>query len=475
MAEAIKDEQLFKKREIKGMFEGPILNVLLKLALPICLGQFFQLLYSIVDTIWISRIDLNDPSYVGGTGMIFPLLFLAIAVASGLIIGVSSLVARAVGARDYRVLNRTAESGLIIGLIISLIFIGLGYIFDKKLMNMLGISEGDYYTHALEYFHYLLPCVFFMLLGNVFAGILQGEGLMGKVMKAMIISTLSNIVLDPVFIFLLNMKVKGAGIATVIAQVIAALYIIRIFLAKETLVQVEWKLKNIDIGIIKKIMAVGFPQTVGLMIMAVSFLFFNRLVISIDKFALTSFSLCGRFDQVVLMPIFAIGSSLITMIGQNYGRRNYDRIKNIWKTGLLSAFAIVIPLASLMFVFAPYIFPFFSNVDIVVNYAVLQVRVIIFSFIFTVVGILARSAFQAIGNPIPALIITVLRLVVIALPASYLYVYVFNLGMYGVWFGIITGNFVAAIISFLWIKKYLQKLNINSKSEIAFQKEPVNA
>jgi len=114
-------------------------------------------------------------------------------------------------------------------------------------------------------------------------------------------------------------------------------------------------------------------------------------------------------------------------------------------------------------------------VDMVVNYAVLQVRVIIFSFIFTVVGILARSTFQAMGNPIPALIITVLRLVVIALPASYLYVYAFNLGIYGVWFGLVTGNFIAAIISFFWIKGNFKKLNMKKNNEINFSEEVVNA
>jgi len=194
------DEGFFDKNRIKGMFDGPIIRVLARLALPMFAGMVFQVLYSIVDTIWISRIDLNDPSYVGGTGMIFPLIFLVIALGSGILIGISSLVARSIGEKNWRVLEKTAESGLFIGVSLSVLFVSLAYIFDKKLVHLLG-ATGDYYTHALEYLRFMIPAGAIMLIGNVFNGILQGEGLMNKIMKAMIIATLANIALDPLCIF----------------------------------------------------------------------------------------------------------------------------------------------------------------------------------------------------------------------------------------------------------------------------------
>jgi len=459
-----KDDHLFAKKQIKGMFDGPILKVLRKLALPIFLGMIFHVLYSIVDTIWISRIDLSDPSYVGGTGIIFPLIFLVIAFSSGLLIGISSLVARSIGEKNRYVLNRTAESGLIIGVIISVLLLTLGYIFDEELVKLLG-ARGDYYIHALEYLRFILPAGVLMLMGNIFNGILQGEGLMDKIMKSMIIATVANILLDPVFIFLLGMKVKGAGLATVISQIMAGTYVISVFLQKKTLVRIEWKLRNVDFGIIKQIIAVGFPQTAGQITMAVSFLFFNRIVVGIDPLALTAFSLCGRIDQILIMPILAIGAALITMIGQNYGRGNFKRVRGIWRVGLFTALAVVGFLSGVIVVLAPKIFPFFSEVDQVVHYAVLQVRVIEFTFIFTAVAILARSGFQAVGKPIPGLIIVVLRIAGIAIPMAYFYVYVLHLGIYGVWFGIITGNIIGAAVSLIWVKRTLDKIVLNSKME----------
>jgi Na+-driven multidrug efflux pump len=117
------EDSYLAKKEINGMFDGPIFKVLVKLALPIFFGMIFQILYGIVDTMWISRIDLNDPSYVGGVGIIFPLFFLVIALGSGILIGMSSLVARAIGEKNQYVINRTAESGLVVGLFLTTLLV----------------------------------------------------------------------------------------------------------------------------------------------------------------------------------------------------------------------------------------------------------------------------------------------------------------------------------------------------------------
>jgi putative MATE family efflux protein len=454
MAEEILEEGFTKKHEMNGMFDGPILKVLVKIAFPIFLGMMFQLLYAIVDIIWISRIDLSDPSYVGGVGLIFPLLFFAVAVSSGVLIGVGSLVARSIGEKNQYVLDRIAESGFSITFLISVVIITLGYVFDEQILTILG-AKNEYFIHALDYLHYIIPVAGLMIMGNVLLGILLGEGLTSKVMIAMIITTVANVILDPVFIFLLRMEVKGAGIATVISQVITAIYLIRIFLRRKTIVRIEWNLSKTDFGIIKKIFSVGFPQTAGQMTMALSVLLFNRLVIGIDRLALTAFSICSRFDQVLIIPVMAIGSSMITMIGQNFGRGNLSRVKEIWKTGVLMGMAVSALLAMLLVIFAPRIFPFFTKVDAVAGYAVLQMRVIEFSFVLASVAIVGRASFQAIGRPIPGLIVAALQLALVSIPVAYFLVFAMDMGMYGVWIGIITGNALSSLIGFLWVRRVL--------------------
>ena len=445
------------KRPLPNMFEGSVLRLLARLASPIFFGMLFQLLYNITDTIWVSRIDLGDPSYVGGTGIIFPFLFLAIALSQGIVVGTSSLVARAIGEENRQVLDKTAESGLAVGVIVALAVAIPTYVFATDILRLLG-AEGDYLVHGLEYLRFIVPAGVLLFVSSTFMGILQGEGMMKYVMIAMIIGTAGNIILDPVFIFVLKLGVRGAALATTVAQTLAVGFILSVFIRRKTQVEVHWKMANIEWRTIEKILAVGLPQSAGMILMALSFFFFNRVVMAIDPLALTAFALCGRLDQAVLMPIFAIGAALVTMIGQNAGRGNYERVREIWWKSLLTATGLVGLSAAAMFALAPRIYPFFSDIDQVVGYAVLQTRIVEFTFVFAVIGILSRSFFQAIGYPLPALLITTSRLLLLAVPAMLLYVYVFDLEIYGVWLGIITGNVLAAGMSALWISRTLRQL-----------------
>ncbi len=456
MADSRQSNTAFSGKETPGMFEGPILKLLVRLSLPIFMGMIANLVYNITDTIWISRIDLADPSYVGGIGMIFPLLFFAMALGHGILVGVSSLVARAIGRRDLETLNRTVESGLAIAVGFSILIMILGWGFGKQMVAFLGATD-DYSAHALEYLYFITPAAVLMFLLSVFNGILQGEGLMKQVMQAMVISTVANVALDPVFIFVLGLGIRGAALATCLSIALSLIYVVSVFFRGKTLVKVEWRIRNIDLRVIRDIMAIGFPQIASMVTMSFSFLIFNRVVVSIDQLALTAFALVGRFDQVVLIPIFAIGSALLTMIGQNWGRGQIERVSKIWKVGLLAAVIVVLCLAGVMILLAPFIYPFFTEIDKVVWYAVLQTRIMELAFVFAAVGILARSVFQAMGNPVPALVITVLRLLGIAVPAVYLFVYAFDWGIYGVYLGIITGNTLATVISLIWLPYSIKK------------------
>jgi Na+-driven multidrug efflux pump len=159
---------------------------------------------------------------------------------------------------------------------------------------------------------------------------------------------------------------------------------------------------------------------------------------------------------MLIVPILAIGSGMLTMIGQNFGRKNFQRVLHIWKVSLLTMVGVMAFLATILVLLAPKIYPFFSEVDGVIRYAVLQTRIVEYSFILGGIAMLARSSFQAIGRATPGLIITIIRIIGVALPVAYFYVYVMELGIYGVWFGLITGNLIAAIIALLWVRKTLK-------------------
>ena len=450
-----------EQKTIAGMFEGSIIRLIIRLALPIAAGMLFQMVYNVVDAIFISLIDKSDPSYFGATGLVFPIVFLAIAVSNGLMVGTSSMVARAIGRKNYTVLDKTAESGILIAAAIALIFLIGTYIFDEQIIRLVG-AEGDYAVHGLEYIRFIVPGVVVMFVGNILFGILQGEGQMKYLMWGMIFGTAGNIILDPVFIFLLDMKVKGAALATVIAQTASICYVVTIFLRKKTTVPIHWKWRNVSTKVIREIVSIGFPQAVGMIVMSLSFLIFNRVVVAIDQLALTAFSLYGRFEQMIFIPIFAIGSAIVTIVGQNSGRGNIARCRETWNRALLLGLSAVVILAGLFVLLSPLLFGSLSDIPEVVDYAVRETQVLAFSMLFAVIGVFARNIFQAIGYPIPALMLTLLRMIILGVPAVLLYVYLFDWGIYGVWFGIVTGNGLAAILSFIMITRTLRKLESGS-------------
>jgi len=316
-------------------------------------------------------------------------MFLAMALAGGLMTGTSSLVARAIGERNHKILEVTAESAIAIALFFSLITVLVSYIFDDQIVALMG-ARGDYAVTALAYIRYIIPAAVSAYIANIVMGILQGEGQMKYIMNIMIIGTGLNIILDPIFIFVFDWGVAGAAAATSVAQFVALFYSFTPFLRKKVTMEIHWKISNIRLSVMGKILSIGFPQALGMMLMSVSFLFLNRIVVDIDPLALTAFSLCGRFDQAVLMPSFALGTALITIMGQNGGRGNYKRMLKVWHTALVAGAVSVAVVALVMVLLAPWIYSFFSNIPEVIDYAVRQTRIVEFTFIFIMAGILRQ-------------------------------------------------------------------------------------
>ncbi len=445
-------------KEIPGMFHGNLYGLLVRLSSPILIGMVVQLLYTIVDTFFISLIDKTDPSYIGGTGMIFPLLFFAISIAAGMMTGVGSVVAQAIGEKNQSSLNKAADSALAMGCALALLIMAGGFFLAKPLVKMLG-AQGDYYKHGLTYFLYMLPFTGLMIMLHSVAGIFQGEGKMNRIMIAMLIGTSGNLILDPVFIFLLNLGVRGAALASVAGQLAAFIYVIAQLGAKDnTMTRIEWSLHNISMRLINKIAVIGFPMTLGQMAMALSIVFFNRILIKVDPLAMAAFTLVGRFDQGVLMPVFALSSAMITVVGQNAGRGNFPRIRRAWKSALCISGAVVLFLALVHVLTAPHLYRIFSDAPAVVDYCVRQTRILEFSLLFAVIGIIGRSVFQAVGYPLPALVLTIVRTLAIGFPLAYLFSLILDMKADGVYFGMFIGNLLTAVIGLFWISSVLSRL-----------------
>ncbi len=457
-------------RNIDGMFEGPILPLTLKLSVPFFISNVINLFYLLIDTYFITLIDRGSTALISGTGLVFPIYFLFLALTMGINIGVSSLVARAIGENNQAALERAADSGLLVASILAVSGLVLGYLFGHDLLYLLAGSElsDEAVKNGLEFFYYMLPGMCLLLLGSVLLGTLQGEGLTKYIATASVMSAVINVVLDPVLIFWMDLGIAGAGLATSLGIGITAVYVIGIFVKNKSSIPIRWNLRRARWTLIEEIVRIGSLHSLGMIAMSATFMLLNKLVSSIGQDAMNSWALCGRTDQVILIPAFAISGATITMVGQNYGRGNLDRVRQIYRWNILFGMALVLLLALAYNLSARELFSAFSSVEGVIRGSVLQVRYLSFTFMGISTAMITAATFQATGRPAPALAITVVRMGVLAVPMAFLLTRHYGMEMPGVFISLALGNIMALPLSWIWAAAHLKNLKRRPVVDAAF-------
>jgi putative MATE family efflux protein len=361
-------------------------------------------------------------------------------------------------------LRHGMASGFLLSLVIAAVTVPLGYIFIDKILALLagkGMSR-EAIGYGAQYFLWVLPGLAIMVFGQVLMGILQGEGKTKHIAIAMTISTLANIGLDPLFIFTFRMGVAGAAAATTVSIAIAGVYVLFVFLSGRSAAPLNLNPFAARPAMMRQIVAIGFPQSLGMLAMSIAFMGLNKLVSGIGEAEMNAWSLVGRVDQLIFIPIFAIAAANTTMIGQNYGRKNMARLLRVNDTNLLASIVVIMGLSVLYILGAPLLYRAFSSVDAVLSLSVTQVRWLSFTFIGIAGAIICGGTFQGTGTPMPALLITLLRIGLISVPLSCLLVLGLGWGMPGMWAAMGASNLVSLPLSWLWARHHLRHLKFRS-------------
>lgn len=451
-------------KEIPGIYDGPIIPVAIKIGMPIIIANFVQLLYMAADTYFISLIDKSSTALLSGTGLLFPLFFLFIAIANSLSIGISTITGRTIGEKSHHVAKHISASGFLIALIIALPAALMGYLFQEPFLNMLAGSEmsQEAINYGIQYFSYLLPGLVFLVAVNVLGGILVGEGKTAIIGISMVLSTVLNIILDPVFIFLLDLGVMGAALATSVAIAIASIFMLLHSIKSNTSTPISCNIFRSRLKLIKEIVWIGFPHFLSLATISVAIMVLNNLVGNIGEDYMNAWTIVGRLDQILVIPAMAIGTSTVTMISQNFGRNNLDRIKSIYNHNV-ALVAIMVAIAATVYVaVAPLFFPVFTSVEKVLAAAVLQVRLTAITHIGIGIAFASVSAFQSTGKAMPAIIMPLFRLGLITIPLAFLLVNVYNLQMMGIYLAFITGNICTIPFSYFWTSHHLKRVTFKA-------------
>ena len=437
--------QSFKDDPFKSMW---------RLAVPIMIGMGIQTLYTIIDMIFIGRLGGDA---IASVAFNMPIFFFVMGLSFGLGNGVTASIARFIGSNDKVNADNSAEHAVAMALAISLILTVSGLLFGKQILLFIGCTN-DILPLAWDYLKVSCYGISFGVFSGFFRSILAGEGEMKLPMVVAGLGTVLNTILDPIFIFYMDLGVAGAAWATTISQIVVCLvFIYMLFVKNRTYVRFKLKDFSFSSYIIYDIIKVGIPVSMSMVVMALGQLVFNRLLVNFSTDAVAAYQIGGRVDMIVFLPIFGIASALTTIVGMFYGADEFEKIKSISLYGIKSSFLITTICSVFLFIFAPSVVKVFTMDTVIQKISIDYLRTISFLFPFISIGLTIGRILQGLGRGMPSLIITIVRVIGLAGPLAYFFTFVLDKPVEWIWYSMFISGIFATIISITWITVAFRK------------------
>lgn len=429
----------------------PVNKLLLTMSLPMMVSMLVQALYNIVDSIFVAQISENALTAVS---LAFPVQNLMISVASGTAVGVNAILSRSLGARDREGASSAARHGILLVFISYILFAIFGWYgseaFFKLQTEIPEIIESG--TIYLKLCTVLSIGVFGQI---IFERLLVSTGKTIFSMISQMVGAVTNIILDPILIFGLfgapEMGVAGAAVATIIGQFLGCIIagIFNVFINKE--LNFSWGNFKFSLGMVKKIYAVGIPSIIMMSITSVTVFSLNKILMVFSSTAVAVLGVYYKLQSFVFMPIFGLNNGMIPIIAFNYGANNKKRVIKTIKCAVV--YAISIMLAGLIVFQAipdKLLLLFKASADMI-ELGCVALRTISLSFIFAGFCIIMSSMFQALGKGISSMVLSIVRQLVVLLPAAYLLSLSGNVN--AVWWGFPIAEFGCVITAIILMKR----------------------
>ena len=397
----------------------PVGKLLITMSLPMMISMVVQALYNIVDSVFVSRVSEDALTAVS---MAFPLQALCIALGAGMGVGINALLSKSLGAKDKEMVNKSALNGLFMTFVSYLVLLVIG-IFAVKPFYMIQTDSADIIQYGTDYLSVICCFSFGMFFQFTFERLLQSTGRTFQTMITQTVGAVTNIILDPIFIFGLfgvpAFGVKGAAIATVIGQIIAAVLALIMNIKVNT--DIDFSLKGFkpDIKIIGMIYKVGLPSIIMQSIGSVMVFCLNKILIVFSSTAVAVFGVYFKLQSFVFMPVFGLNNGLIPIMAYNYGAKKKDRMIKTIKCGLLIAFSIMSVGMVVFELFPDAILALFEASDNMLAMGKVALRTIAIHFPIAAICIVLGSAFQALGNAVYSMFVSIARQLVVLIPVAY--------------------------------------------------------
>lgn len=457
-SEAENSEFLASRRVTQGVdiLLGDPKKAVVKLSIPLIVAMSVQTIYSLTDTFWVAGLGADS---LAAVGFAFPFFVIQMALTGGLGVGGAAAISRRIGAKDKRGVDNVAVHTFVIMFALTVVLTVLGLALVRDLFMYSGAGKTT--ELGVAYARVIFAGSFIFFFTNVANSILRSEGDSKRAMQSMILGSVLNVVLDPIFIYTLGLGVAGAAIATVISFASSGLLMFYwLFIKKDTYVSFRFHSFKFDRAIVWDIFRVGIPSSFEQLALAMTALLMNLIIVNVSNTdGVAVYATAWRVASIAVAPLIGISISLVSISGAAFGARNFKKAQNALIYAIEVGFLVESAIAVAVFFFAPKIASLFTEAETAVHIApeltgLLKIMTVFYPAV--AFGMLSASLFQGAGKGTSAFIATLLRSLVLTPFFAVLFAYEFDWGLSGVWWGLVAGTVIGSMLTFLWAQVYLR-------------------
>ena len=437
----------------------PVKKLVLNMALPMMASMLVQALYNIVDSVFVSRLGEEALTAVS---LAFPAQNLMIGLATGMGVGMNALLSRALGAKDHERAQKAAENGLLLSMLSFLLFCCFG-LFGSRIFMAAQTDVPAIIDYGTEYLRIVCGVSFGMYGSITFERYLQSTGRTVYSMVSQGVGAVLNIVLDPIFIFVLDMGVAGAAIATVIGQIIGCCVGCYLNHTRNPEIRVDLRHLRPDLHVMGQICVIGFPSVLMVAIGSVMTFCMNKILILYTagrETTATVFGVYFKLNSFAFMPVFGLNNGVVPIIAYNYGAQNRRRMTETIRFAVTLGVLLMLVGFGVFELLPALLLSIFDASENMIAIGIPALHIIGLTFPFAGVSIVLGSVFQALGKSTYSMMNSFLRQLVVLIPAAYVLARVgMQLGNYDlVWWSYPIAEVVSLGVTLLFFRRLYRTL-----------------
>ena len=399
-----------------SLTKDPIPSLIKKIALPASVGTLFQTLFNVVDTFFAGKIS---PEALSALAKSFPIYFIIIAACVGVTVGGTSLIAISIGENNKEKVLGYFANTIIYAFLISILITIIGLVFSPSLFALMG-SDDEVILLSLKYTNVIFAGSIIFIMVVALNSLLHADGDTKTFRNILILSFFLNIILNPLFIFgfgfIPAMGIVGIGVATIVAQFVGLLIIFNKIIKSSRIKDISIKYFYPKVYLLKNLFFQSAPISAALLLISVgNFIIFAYIGV-FGEYATAGYGSAARFEQILLLPVLGLNTAIISIIGQNFGAKNFSRVKESYFKAVMYGFTLMLISGLIIFLSADKIVSIFSNNQDVISFGTTYLKISALIFPAYPIFFISNGFFMAIKKSTYSMYLNIIRNVILFVP-----------------------------------------------------------